>query len=588
MERLTLPRIRKLSRLPSALTRATTLWTCSSCRHQANSGWRRMASTEAAKKPFYVTTPIFYVNASPHIGHLYTLVLADVFKRWRVLQGEKALLCTGTDEHGMKIQRAAAASNMTPKQLCDANSEVFLDLAEKAGIDNDFFIRTTDPDHKEAVQYFWDRLWDRGYIYEATHKGWYCVSDETFYPESTIEKRKDPMTGEVFLASKETGNAVEWMEEKTYHFRLTALKDRLLKFFEENPEWIVPAPRMKEVVDWVENSLEDLSVSRPTSRLDWGIRVPNDESQTIYVWIDALVNYVTKAGYPYWTPETVQKDGWPADIHIIGKDIVRFHCVYWPALLMALDLPLPRRILTHSHWTLGGKKMSKSLGNVVNPFLAMDRFGVEVIRYFLISNGRLLQDASYDNKILVDIYKRQLQGGVGNLLGRVMRSKKWNVREIVERCSKEGRPTNSNVEPKYSSFEQRLFQLPGTVVDAFGELDPGAALRSIADMATETNKFITDCAPWSVTNENDADAAELNVRSCIYLCAESLRIMGILLQPFVPNKSSELLDMLGVKETHRDLSHARLGADSTYGVPQVALGSSGVHSGLFPALVVEG
>lgn len=444
-----------------------------------------MASTEAAKKPFYVTTPIFYVNASPHIGHLYTLVLADVFKRWRVLQGEKALLCTGTDEHGMKIQRAAAASNMTPKQLCDANSEVFLDLAEKAGIDNDFFIRTTDPDHKEAVQYFWDRLWDRGYIYEATHKGWYCVSDETFYPESTIEKRKDPMTGEVFLASKETGNAVEWMEEKTYHFRLTALKDRLLKFFEENPEWIVPAPRMKEVVDWVENSLEDLSVSRPTSRLDWGIRVPNDESQTIYVWIDALVNYVTKAGYPYWTPETVQKDGWPADIHIIGKDIVRFHCVYWPALLMALDLPLPRRILTHSHWTLGGKKMSKSLGNVVNPFLAMDRFGVEVIRYFLISNGRLLQDASYDNKILVDIYKRQLQGGVGNLLGRVMRSKKWNVREIVERCSKEGRPTNSNVEPKYSSFEQRLFQLPGTVVDAFGELDPGAALRSIADMATE-------------------------------------------------------------------------------------------------------
>lgn len=531
-------------------------------------------------KPFYVTTPIFYVNASPHIGHLYTLILADVFKRWKVLQGERALLCTGTDEHGMKIQRAAAANDMSPKQLCDANSAVFLDLADKAGIDNDFFIRTTDPDHKEAVEYFWSRLWDGGFIYEATHQGWYCVSDETFYPESTIEKRQHPITGKVFLASKETGNEVEWTEEKTYHFRLTALKERLLEFFKKNPKWIVPAPRMNDVVAWVEKSLEDLSVSRPASRLDWGIRVPEDRSQTIYVWIDALVNYLTKSGYPYWTPETKHSGGWPADVQVIGKDIVRFHCVYWPALLMALDLPLPKRILTHPHWTLGGKKMSKSEGNVVNPFMAMDRFGVDAVRYFLISHGRLLNDSVYDNLIMADVYKKQLQGGLGNLLGRVMRSKKWNVPEILQHCGAQGRPTDTKDEPAHLAFEQDVAQLAGKVAGAFEELDSGAALRHISDLVAKTNKFVTDCAPWGSAATND-------VVSCIYLSAESLRVMGILLQPFMPTKSTQLLDMLGVQQSRRTLGHANLGSDTEYGMPMTALGSSGPNSGLFPGLIVE-
>lgn len=331
----------------------------------------------------------------------------------------------------MKVQRAAAANEMPPKEWCDMQSQKFRELAEKANISNDFFIRTTDEDHKNAVRHFWYLLQQSGYVYEAKHEGWYCVSDETFYTENQLQRKQDPITGRVYPASVETGNEVEWMEEKTYHFRLTALKDRLLEFYKENPTWIVPDFRMKEVVHWVENNLEDLSISRPTSRLEWGIRVPDDERHTIYVWVDALVNYLTKAGFPNWTPGKESEGGWPADMQVIGKDILRFHGVYWPAMLLAVGIPPPKRMLSHGHWTLGGQKMSKSLGNVVNPFHAIDRWGVDTMRYFMLIDGGLDRDASYDNKVITQRYKKNLQGGIGNLSSRITRSKLWNVRATV-------------------------------------------------------------------------------------------------------------------------------------------------------------
>jgi methionyl-tRNA synthetase len=361
------------------------------------------------------------------------MVIADVLKRWEVLKGERpALLCTGTDEHGMKVQQAAELQELHPKALCDTNSEIFRDLARKANIANDHFIRTTDPEHREAVEFFWRRLDEQGYIYETKHEGWYCVSDETFYPENMTTKAVCPRTGKTFMASTETGNAVEWTEEKNYHFRMTALRDRLLEFYKQNPEWVLPANRMREVVDWVENHLEDLSISRPSSRLQWGIPVPDDPSQTIYVWVDALINYITYAKYPYWAPGNSHVGGWPADVHVIGKDIVRFHCVYWPALLLALDLPLPKRILSHGHWLMDSKKMSKSIGNVVNPFFAMSRWGVDTMRYFLIYNAAIESDANYTNELLVEKYKKGLQGGLGNLVHRVTLAKKWSVREAIQ------------------------------------------------------------------------------------------------------------------------------------------------------------
>ncbi|KAG9244960.1 methionyl-tRNA synthetase-like protein [Calycina marina] len=536
----------------------------------------RSIAESVAKKPFYVTTPIFYPSAAPHIGHLYTLVLADTLKRWKELAGDEAILCTGTDEHGIKIQQAAALAKTSPKEFCDTISKTFQDLAERANISYNRFIRTTDPDHKEAVQYFWQMLEERGYIYESKHEGWYCVSDETFYPESAIEKRLDPFTGRTFMASQETGKEVEWTSEKNHHFRLSALKDRLLKHYIHNPDFIVPATRMNDVIESVTDGLNDLSISRPVDRLSWGIRVPGDETQTIYVWLDALVNYITKAGYP-WAPGCEQAMGWPADVQIIGKDIVRFHCIFWPAFLMALDIQPPNQILTHGHWTMNHRKMSKSIGNVVNPFFAMDRFGVDVMRFYLVLDGGIGNDSDYGNHLIVTQYKKNLQNGLGNLVSRVMRGKGWSVRGSVYRMS------NENVQGKGAMGDELdvlLTALPDTTADYMVKLNPGAALDALMQAVFKTNKYLQDAQPWS--HKDDVEY----VSRAIYRCAESLRIIGILLQPFMPEKAAQLLDILGVEESRRMLRDAARGTDGDFGEPKTPI-SRDAWKSLFPALPVE-
>jgi methionyl-tRNA synthetase len=253
---------------------------------------------------------------------MYTMVLSDVIKRYQVLRGKTAILCTGTDEHGMKVQQAAEKAHTSPQPFCDKGAEVFKTLAARCGISNDHFVRTTDPEHKEAVQYAWQMLKEKGLIYTSKHEGWYCVSDETFYPKSAVHLIVDPATGRKHMASMETGKEVEWVEEPNYHFRLSAFRDRLLEFYEMNPGWIVPATRHNDIYNHIKDGLQDLSISRPSSRLTWGIPVPDDPSQTIYVWLDALINYITKAGYP-WPPDKAFAGGWPADVQVIGKDIMR-------------------------------------------------------------------------------------------------------------------------------------------------------------------------------------------------------------------------------------------------------------------------
>lgn len=426
---------------------------------------------------------------APHIGHMYTTVLADVFKRWQTLMGNRAILCTGTDEHGIKVQQAAALNDMEPKEFCDQYAERFEELAQLSRIDYDRFIRTTDEDHVQAVEHFWSLLRERGLIYEAKHEGWYSVSDECFYPESQLERRMEPFTGHVYMASRETGSKVEWVEEKNYRFRMTALRERLLDFYEKNPRWVEPASRMNEITHWVKNHLEDLSISRPVQRLSWGIRVPDDPSQTIYVWVDALVNYLTATGFPTWTPGETHRGGWPADIQVMGKDIVRFHCVYWPALLMALDLPLPKKVLAHSHWTLNRQKMSKSLGNVVNPVYIISRFGVDTVRFYMLFEGGIEDDANYDNKTLFAKYKKYLQWGFGNLLSRVTRPRAWNLREIVanaDRTRRVGEP----LEEAAASSERRLLKLRASVTQHMEELNPVAAFRQIIAEAGEVRHGI--------------------------------------------------------------------------------------------------
>lgn len=384
--------------------------------------------------------------------------------------------------------------------------------------------------------------------------------------------------------STETGSEVEWSSEKNYHFRLSAFRDQLLAFYAENPTWIVPEHRMKEVVASVESGLEDLSISRPYDRLTWGIRVPDDDSQTIYVWLDALLNYATKAGYPF-TPGLEHAGGWPADCHVIGKDIVRFHCIYWPAFLMALDLPLPKKILTHAHWTLGGAKMSKSTGRVVNPFSALDRYGPDTMRFYLAHEGGLQDDANYDNVRIIALYNKFLTQQLGNLASRVTRYKKWSVRGAVSRIHPQT-PSLFQDGPGSNFWSNSLTTITANMSAAFDAHDARKALHLLAEFVRGANAFFQHSKPWDkILTFANGEPGE-DVDKIIYLAAEALRMIAILLQPYMPNKAATLLDHLGVDAQRRTLEWCRPGADGDYGTPAVELGK-GFQGVLFPPLASE-
>lgn len=548
------------------------------CRAYApTSQWRRSNSTESAgkEKPFYVTTPIFYVNAAPHIGHLYTMVLADVIKRWKQISGHEAYLATGTDEHGMKIQQAALGVEIPPKEFCDNNAHKFKDLAEHANISHDFFIRTTDQEHKDVVQQFWLLLKARAPeglgLYKGKHEGWYCVSDECFYPEDLVQSSISPQTGRKIMVSKESGNKVEWVREDTWFFPLSKYKEKLLQFYDENPNWIQPADRMNEVRNWVQDHLEDLSVTRPAKRLSWGVKDPEDPDNTIYVWVDALVNYLTTSGFgTKWQVGDKDTGIWPADMHVVGKDIIRFHAIYWPALLMAAGLPLPKKILCHNHWTMSNRKMSKSVGNVVNPFFAVQRWGLDALRYFLMRNGNYKSDSDYANESIAAIYEKDLQANIGNLFNRIARVRKvaWSTIEAVE-FAKAGRFENpgeilSTSSPIFISLEKSLQSLPEEIRTHMDQNQVNHALQHIFWLLQNTNRFVSETEPWKIVKEQDANA-RTRLNWVIYRSAEALRIAGILLQPVMPEKTAQLLDGLGVKLERRTVEYARPDADLDYG-----------------------
>ncbi|KAK8168309.1 methionyl-tRNA synthetase, partial [Phyllosticta citrichinensis] len=612
-------------------------WVWKQCR--LRSQLRRSFATATAvsdEKKYFITTPIFYVNAAPHVGHLYTMVLADILKRWQVLRGKNALLCTGTDEHGLKVQQAATKAGMPGQLFCDKGAEVFKNLAARGHIFNDYFVRTTDQQHKDGVKFAWEVLEKRGYIYLSKHEGWYSVSDETFYPASQVHLIIDPATGKKVMASKETGKEVEWTTETNYHFQLSAFRERLLEFYRENPDWIVPRFRMDEVVQSVTEGLSDLSISRPGSRLKWAIPVPTDDQQRIYVWLDALLNYATTIGFP-WAPDpetanatpveqgqgdassstevaegtikTQNEDevaranasanlmglyrgssemtssGWPPDCHVIGKDIMRFHCVYWPAFCMALGLPLPRRILATSHWIMGKQKMSKSLGNVVNPFSVLERFGPDAMRFYLAHDGGINNDSNYSNHYVIAHYRKSLQNGMGNLAQRITRGRGFDLRRAVV-SSEQNKPKEKSRENQQAARRHwKMLESVANDVDAkMQQFDVSGALRTTMEAIYETNRYLQEAAPWTfvikekplvdsvikmpeVTIVKDRNLP--HVDRTIYNCAETLRITGILLQPYMPAKMKTLLDLLGVAEDRRTLKDARPGADKDYGVPKM-------------------
>ncbi|KKA27867.1 hypothetical protein TD95_003246 [Thielaviopsis punctulata] len=525
----------------------------------------------ADQKPFYVTTPIFYVNASPHIGHMYSMVLADVYKRWRELCGQPAVLSTGTDEHGIKVQRAAQAADIPVKDFCDMNAAKFQDLAMQSRVSKHDFIRTTEPRHAEAVQFFWNELVAAGYIYEATHSGWYAVSDECFYPESATETRFLPTTGKVARVASETGNEVEFIEEKNYHFRMTALKDQLLRFYQENPKWIEPEARMREVVNWVTYSLTDLSISRPAARLQWGIPVPGDPSQTIYVWVDALINYLTQTGFPHNLCDgKIPESGslWPADLHIVGKDIIRFHGVYWPALLLALQLPMPKRILSHAHWTMNSAKISKSAGNAVSATFALDRFGIDCMRYIMMRDGGIENDANYSNEAVAAHYRSDLQGTYGNLVARLTRTASWCVKDAVAAYA------------GTTKTQLPIDQAVAKYTEAMQTYRPANACKAIMALLYTGNRFVTEMQPWNKAHPRDKKDY------IVYQIAELVRVASIMLLPIIPDKAGEALDILDVRRDRRSMQYATAGADDDYGTGPVGR-EKNVATTLFPPVVLR-
>ncbi|CAO3660856.1 unnamed protein product [Umbelopsis vinacea] len=443
----------------------------------------------------------FYPNAAPHIGHLYSAVIADSITRYHELKGEASLLLTGTDEHGLKIQQAAAANKMEPLAFCDEISQRFKDLADKANIKYTTFMRTTEPRHHKAVAEIWKILEEKGYIYKGKHEGWYSVSDEAFYTSGQVQETVDVKTGNKIMVSVETGQPVEWTVEENYKFKLSACQDSLKKWLSSNPSAVVPQNRMREVQSWIDMGLADLSISRPRSRLTWGIPVPNDSEHTIYVWLDALVNYITATGYPWKDGQTtMKKNGWPADIHIVGKDIVRFHAIYWPAFLMAANLPLPKQIVAHAHWTMNKQKMSKSIGNVVEPLAAMNRFGVDAMRYYLLRDGGLADDGDYSHEAVMVRYKKDLAGQLGNLVARC------TAPALIPKGTV---PTyNKNVMTNEDrTLHDQLLRLPEQFGQRFEDHEYGKALQSIFDVLAEANRHFTENQPWNLVkdwgNKND-------------------------------------------------------------------------------------
>ncbi|KAL0084661.1 tRNA synthetases class I (M)-domain-containing protein [Phycomyces blakesleeanus] len=497
----------------------------------------------------YITTPIYYVNAVPHIGHLYSSVLADTITRYYALKGAQTNLCTGTDEHGLKIQQAAEKNKTDPLAFCDRVSESFKSLCDEANIDYTTFIRTTEKRHAEAVKELWGVLLKNGYIYKGKHEGWYAVSDEAFYASNQVHEVEDSKTGEKTMVAIESGQRVEWTTEENYKFKLSEFQDKLLTWIDENPTAIVPNNRKNEVVSWIKAGLADLSVSRLRSRLDWGIQVPNDPEHTIYVWLDALTNYLTATGYP-WPKDSKTKDFWPADVHVVGKDIVRFHAIYWPAFLMAANLPLPKQILAHAHWTMGKQKMSKSKGNVADPFEAMKIYGVDSVRYYLMRDGGLADDGDYSEDMIKTRYKKDLAGQLGNLLSR-------STGKILMPLGVIPSQPSGEIDPKDSLLHTELESLSATFEKAFDEREFNKGFNAVFDALTEANRHFTQNAPWELVKD-EANKARLD--ATLFYATEACRITGILLQPVMPTKMDSLLTRLGVPKNERTLAHAKISA----------------------------
>lgn len=479
----------------------------------------------------YITTPIYYVNGSPHIGHAYTSIAADAMARFKRLDGYDVFFLTGTDEHGQKVEQAAAAAGVDPQTFTDGISADFRAMSDAMGVSYDDWIRTTEPRHKVSCAELWRRIAANGDLYLGHYEGWYAVRDEAFYDETELALKPD---GSRMAPS---GASVEWVKEPSYFFRLSAWQDRLLKLYEENPEFIAPSSRRNEVMSFVRGGLLDLSVSRTT--FNWGIPVPDAPGHVMYVWLDALQNYVSACGFPDDTAPRWHY--WPADVHFVGKDIIRFHAVYWPAFLMAAGLALPKRVTSNGWWLMDGEKMSKSLGNVVDPRKLADIFGLDQLRYFLLREKPFGADGSLSHAAIISRINVDLANDLGNLAQR-------SLSLIARNCGGVLPPRGAATEDDDAllASADALLVLVRAHVDRQTFHD---GLEEIWKVIRAANGYIDRQAPWAL-NKTDKD----RMGAVLRVLVETLRVVATLLQPVMPGSMARMLDQLGVADDARSFA----------------------------------
>ncbi|WP_425404878.1 methionine--tRNA ligase [Hwanghaeella sp.] len=490
------------------------------------------AKTDRTMKRYYLSTAISYVNGRPHLGHAYEVISADVIARFMRLDGHQVFFLTGTDEHGQKVEKTARNAGKEPREFCDDIAASFQEMARDLNISNDDFIRTTEPRHFESVQDLWRKIDANGDIYLGKYAGWYSVRDEAFFGEDELTKGEG---GKFFAPS---GAEVEWVEEPSYFFKLSAYGDKLLQYYTDNPGFIQPDYRRNEIVNFVKQGLTDLSISRTS--FNWGIPVPDDPEHIMYVWLDALTNYITGVGYPD-TESEAYKTFWPADLHIVGKDIMRFHTIYWPAFLMAAGLPLPKRVFGHGFLNIEGEKMSKSLGNVITPQSMVEAFGLDQVRYFLMREVPYGNDGSFSKDSMIHRINSDLANDFGNLSQRVLSMIAKNCGGAV--------PTPGPFTDEDKALTQAGLDVADAMRAAMQEQAIHKALEAAWKVVGEANRYVDQQAPWAL-RKTDPD----RMATVLYVLADVIRMLAIYAQPVVPASASRMLDQLVVPEDARDFS----------------------------------